>query len=191
MSDQSHWNEKVLLLGVTGGVAAYKAADLASRWTQRGAKVRVRMTPSACRFIQPLTFEAVTRQLVTTEIWQPLGTGDRPEHIGSGDDADLFVIAPASADHLARLAQGFGDDAVCLTALAWEGPLVICPAMNDRMWRNAAVQANVQLLRDRGAKVVDPGFGHLACGSTGPGRLADLDDIDACVDQILCQRALS
>ena len=133
MADQTHWHDRTLLLGVTGGVAAYKVADLASRWTQRGAKVRVRMTPSACRFVQPLTFEAVTRQPVTTEIWQPLGVDDRPEHIGSGDDADLFVIAPASADHLARLAQGFGDDAVCLTALAWEGPLVICPAMNDRM----------------------------------------------------------
>ena len=87
--------------------------------------------------------------------------------------------------------QGFGDDAVCLTALAWEGPLVICPAMNDRMWRNPAVQANVQLLRDRGATVVDPGVGHLACGSTGPGRLADLDDIDACVTGILGQKELS
>ncbi len=191
MADQTHWHDRTLLLGVTGGVAAYKVADLASRWTQRGAKVRVRMTPSACRFVQPLTFEAVTRQPVTTEIWQPLGVDDRPEHIGSGDDADLFVIAPASADHLARLAQGFGDDAVCLTALAWEGPLVICPAMNDRMWRNPAVQANVQTLRDRGAEIIDPGVGHLACGSVGPGRLADLDEIDACVDQILGHRELS
>ena len=191
MSNDLSWNDKILLLGVTGGVAAYKAADLASRWTQRGAKVRVRMTPSACRFVQPLTFEAVTRQPVTTEIWQPLGTGERPEHIGSGDDADLFIIAPASADHLARLAQGFGDDAVCLTALAWEGPLVICPAMNDRMWCHPAVQANVQLLRDRGATVIDPGVGHLACGSTGPGRLADLDDIDVCVSGILTQKELS
>ncbi|OUU23233.1 MAG: hypothetical protein CBC13_06450 [Planctomycetia bacterium TMED53] len=191
MTDHSHWHGRTLLLGVTGGVAAYKVADLASRWTQRGAKVRVRMTPSACKFVQPLTFEAVTRQPVTTEIWQPLGTGDRPEHIGSGDEADLFIIAPASADHLARLAQGFGDDAVCLTALAWEGPLVICPAMNDRMWRHAAVQANINTLRERGAEIIDPGVGHLACGSVGPGRLADLDVIDGRVDQILGARELS
>ena len=191
MTDHSHWHGRTLLLGVTGGVAAYKVADLASRWTQRGAKVRVRMTPSACKFVQPLTFEAVTRQPVTTEIWQPLGTGDRPEHIGSGDEADLFIIAPASADHLARLAQGFGDDAVCLTALAWEGPLVICPAMNDRMWCHAAVQANINTLRERGVEIIDPAVGHLACGSVGPGRLADLDVIDGRVDQILGARELS
>ena len=191
MTDMNRWHENTILLGVTGGVAAYKAADLASRWTQRGAVVRVRMTPSACRFVQPLTFEAVTRQPVTTEIWQPLGAHDRPEHIGSGDDADVFVIAPASADHLARLAHGFGDDAVCLTVLAWDGPLVICPAMNDRMWKNPAVQANVQLLLERGAHVVEPGVGHLACGSTGPGRLADLDVIDEQVNRILCAGELS
>ena len=112
-----NWESRKIILGVTGGVAAYKAVDLASRWTQRGAAVRVRMTPSACRFVQPLTFESVTRSEVISEIWHPVGTHDRPEHIGAGDDADVFVIAPASADHIARLAHGFGDDVVCLTAL--------------------------------------------------------------------------
>ncbi len=180
-----NWKTRKIILGVTAGVAAYKAVDLASRWVQRGATVRVRMTPSACRFIQPLTFESVTRSPVISEIWHPVGTHERPEHIGAGDDADVLVIAPASADHMARLAHGFGDDVVCLTALAWDGPMVVCPAMNDRMWKNPAVQENVRVLRDRGVHIVEPATGYLACGSTGPGRLADLDDIDQVVSGLV------
>lgn len=185
------WESRNIILGVTGGVAAYKAVELASRWTQRGATVRVRMTPSACRFIQPLTFEAVTRCEVVSEIWHPIGTGDRPEHIGAGDDAAVLVIAPASADHLARLANGFGDDVVCLTALAWDGPTVVCPAMNDRMWNHPAVQANIATLKERGVVVVAPAEGHLACGSVGPGRLADLDEIDEVVSGFVLPKELS
>jgi len=186
-----NWEHRNIILGVTGGVAAYKVVDLASRWTQRGATVRVRMTPSACRFVQPLTFEAVTRTAVVSEIWNPLGPGDRPEHIGSGDDAAVFVMAPASADHIARVAHGFGDDVVCLTALAWQGPTVVCPAMNDRMWENPAVQANIAILKDRGIHIVEPAVGHLSCGSVGPGRLADLDLIDDVVSSFVQPKELS
>ena len=191
MNDAMNWETRKIILGVTGGVAAYKAVDLASRWVQRGATVRVRMTPAACRFIQPLTFEAVTRTEVISKIWHPIGTHERPEHIGAGDDADVLVIAPASADHIARLAHGFGDDVVCLTALAWDGPTVVCPAMNDRMWKNPALQENVRILLERGIHVVEPATGHLACGSTGPGRLADLDEIDAVVSGLIETRELS
>ncbi len=191
MNDVMNWENRKIILGVTGGIAAYKVVDLASRWIQRGATVRVRMTPSACRFVQPLTFESVTRSEVISEIWHPIGTHDRPEHIGAGDDADVLVIAPASADHLARLAHGFGDDVVCLTALAWDGPTVLCPAMNDRMWKHPAVQKNVEILTDRGCHIVGPGVGHLACGSTGPGRLADLDEIDYVVSRFVTPRELS
>ncbi|MDE0961151.1 MAG: hypothetical protein OSB09_10250 [Planctomycetota bacterium] len=186
-----NWQSRKIILGVTAGVAAYKAVELASRWTQRGATVHVRMTPSACKFIQPLTFEAVTRCKVISEIWHPIGTGDRPEHIGTGDDADVFVIAPASADHIARLSHGFGDDVVCLTALAWDGPMVVCPAMNDRMWHNAAVQDNIRILQQRQIQVVDPAVGHLACGAVGPGRLADLDQIDEVVSRLVLPKELS
>jgi len=191
MNESMNWETRKIILGVTGGVAAYKAVDLASRWVQRGATVRVRMTPAACRFIQPLTFEAVTRTEVISRIWHPVGTHERPEHIGAGDDADILVIAPASADHIARLAHGFGDDVVCLTALAWDGPTVVCPAMNDRMWKNPALQENVRILLERGIHVVKPATGHLACGSTGPGRLADLDEIDAVVSGLIETRELS
>ncbi|HIC21910.1 MAG TPA: hypothetical protein EYO84_00675 [Planctomycetes bacterium] len=191
MNESMNWETRKIILGVTGGVAAYKAVDLASRWVQRGATVRVRMTPAACRFIQPLTFEAVTRTEVISRIWHPVGTHERPEHIGAGDDADVLVIAPASADHIARLAHGFGDDVVCLTALAWDGPTVVCPAMNDRMWKNPALQENVRILLERGIHVVKPATGHLACGSTGPGRLADLDEIDAVVSGLIETRELS
>jgi len=186
-----NWESRKIILGVTGGVAVYKAVDLASRWVQRGATVRVRMTPAACRFVQPLTFESVTRSEVISEIWHPVGTHERPEHIGAGDDANLLVIAPASADHIARLAHGFGDDVVCLTALAWDGPTVLCPAMNDRMWKNPAVQDNTNILRERGFHIVEPGIGHLACGSTGPGRLADLEQIDEVVSGLIRSMELS
>ena len=185
MTDE-RFKDRTVILGVTGGIAVYKVADLASRWTQRGATVRVLMTQAATRFVTPLTFQSVTRQPVSTDIWQAEEhTAHRPEHIGQGDDADLFVIAPATADFLARYAHGFANDIVTLTLLAYVGPVLVAPAMNDRMWAHPAVQANVQTLTDRGVGIIDPGVGHLACGSWGAGRLADLDDIDRAVTDAL------
>lgn len=183
------FEERTVLLGVTGGIAAYKVAGLASTWTQRGARVRVLMTPAATRFVTPLTFQSVTRQPVVTDIWQaPEITEHRPEHVDAGLAGDAFVIAPASADFLARAAHGFGDDIVNLSLLAYTGPVVIAPAMNDKMWAHPAVQANVALLQERGAHIVAPGVGHLACGSTGPGRLAEEGAIDAAVADVFRQR---
>lgn len=170
---------RTILLGVTGGIAAYKSAGLASAWTQRGARVRVLMTPAATRFVTPLTFQALTRQPVVSDPWQvPETDTQRPEHIDAGLTADLFVVAPATADFLARYAHGFADDIVTLTLLAHAGPVLLAPAMNDRMWAHPAVEANLALLRARGCSVVEPGVGHLACGSVGAGRLADESAIE-------------
>lgn len=171
--------DRTILLGVTGGIAAYKAVDLASRWTQRGARVRTLMTPAATKFVTPLTFASVTRQPAQSEIWRTEAESGRPEHIDVGFAADLFVVAPATADFIARAAAGLGDDIVTLSLLAWAGPTVVAPAMNDVMWNHPSVRRNVATLREWGTVIVEPGAGHLACGSVGPGRLADLDTIDA------------
>ena len=177
---------RTLLVGLTGGIACYKMADLASRWTQRGASVRVLMTPAATRFVTPLTFQSLTRQAVVTDIWRAGADADhRPEHIDVGDGGDLFLVAPATADFLARYAGGFAGDIVTLTLLAFAGPVVVAPAMNDRMWAHPAVQKNLDVLRERGVTVIDPGVGHLACGSFGAGRLGSLDTIDTVVRERL------
>ncbi|MEM7164796.1 MAG: flavoprotein [Planctomycetota bacterium] len=182
----SAYEERTILLGVTGGIAAYKVAGLASTWTQYGAQVRVLMTPAATRFVTPLTFQSVTRQPVVTDIWQaPEVTEHRPEHVDAGLAGDVFVVAPASADFLARAAHGFGDDIVNLSLLAYTGPVVVAPAMNDKMWAHPAVQANVALLRERGIRFVEPAVGHLACGSHGAGRLALENDIEEAVADVL------
>lgn len=186
------YSGRTILLGVTGGIAAYKAASLASAWTQRGATVRVIMTAAAQRFVTPLTFQSITRQPVATDIWRAEEESHyRPEHIDMGDDASVFVVAPATANTIAKIAHGLGDDILNVTLLAHLGPLMICPAMNDRMWAHPAVQANLTTLRQRGAQVVDPGVGHLACGSVGAGRLAALQTIDAAVTQLLSGPARS
>ena len=180
------YRKRTVLLGVTGGIAAYKAASLASCWTQRGAHVRVLMTAAATRFITPLSFQSITRQPVASDIWRAEEeTLHRPEHIDLSELGDVFVVAPASADFIARHAHGFADDIVNLSLLAYRGPVVVAPAMNDKMWAHAAVQANIAVLRERGVQIIDPGVGHLACGSFGAGRLAALDEIDRAVTQAL------
>ncbi len=177
---------RTLLFGITGGIAAYKAADLASRFTQRGARVRVLMTPAATRFVSPLTFQSVTREQVSTDIWRADEDAEhRPEHIDLGFEGDLFLVAPATADFIARYAAGFADDIVTLTLLAFSGRVIVAPAMNDRMWEHPAVARNLGTLRERGVEVIEPGVGHLACGSHGAGRLAELDEIDARVTRAL------
>lgn len=170
---------RTIALGVTGGIAAYKVVELASRWTQAGAHVRALLTPAATKFVTPLTFASVTRQPALSEIWRTDLESGRPEHIDSTIEADAFVVAPASADFLARMAGGLGGDIVAVSWLAFEGPTIVAPAMNDRMWRHPSVARNLATLREWGVDVVEPGSGHLACGSVGPGRLADLERIEA------------
>ncbi len=161
-----------ILVGVTGGIAAYKTADLVSKLVQAGNRVTVVMTPAATKFVGPTTFEALTGRPVYLEIFvsheHPQG-----EHIGLARRADLYVIAPASADCLHKLATGAADDLVSLLALTTICPRIVAPAMNNDMWMKAAVQRNVSQVRADGFHVVDPGEGWLSCGAIGPGRMAE------------------
>ena len=178
-----------ILLGVCGGVAAYKAAELVRSLQNHGADVQVAMTRSAERFVTPLTFAALTGRQVYTSLWQPdgtaaTGTSAAPfaiEHIAVTEGLDALVIAPATANLLAKLAHGLADDFLSTTALATTAPLLLAPAMNVHMWRNPATQANLQLLRARGIRFVEPDSGYLACGMVGAGRLAPVDAIAAAV----------
>ena len=174
-----------IILGVSAGIAIYKSADLASTLTQRGDEVRTMMTPNALKFVTPLTFRAVTRQEVYTDAFED-DPAYSPEHISLSEWADLLLVAPATADVLARLAAGMGDDLLTVTALAFEKPVVVAPSMNDRMWKNPLVQANVARLRELlNYHFVEPEEGYLACGSLGPGRLASQEAIIAAVDRVL------
>lgn len=165
-----------LHLGVCGSVAAYKAVELMRALQKRGVGVSVTLTESATRFIAPLTFESLGAETVYTRMFgqdQGLTFG----HLAPGQVADAFMIAPATATTLARLAGGMADDMLAAQALAFDGPLVLAPAMNPRMWNHPATRRNVSVLQQRGAHVVQPDSGTAACGDTGQGRLADLPEL--------------
>ncbi len=179
--------DKTILLGVTGSIAAYKAAALASQLTQAGAAVDVVMTREATQFIGALTFEALTHRHVVTDVMALL-PDSQIGHVAMAQRADLFVIAPATAHTLAKLAHGFADDAVSATALDTRAPLVLAPAMETGMWEHAATQENIAKLVARGAVIVPPGEGHLASGASGKGRLADVDDIVDTIRAVLGRR---
>ena len=174
-----------ILLGVSGGIAAYKAAALASALVQRGDTVDVVMTDDAQRFVGPLTFSALTRRPVLTSLW------DAPEsipHIALVREADVFVVAPATANVIAKIALGIADDLLTNAALAARIPLVVAPAMNSAMYEHPATSANLERLRAAGVIVVEPGIGFLAEREQGIGRLADQDDIVAAIDAALGRR---
>jgi phosphopantothenoylcysteine decarboxylase/phosphopantothenate--cysteine ligase len=162
-----------VLLAVSGGIAAYKAAEIVRQLAAAGVSVTVAMTKNAVRFIGPVTLEALSGNRVFTHEFDP-AVPSEITHIGLGRDADLLLIAPATADLMARLAAGMADDLVATLALAYEGPQILCPAMNQRMWAHPATQANLKTLRARGWRVIEPEAGSLACGEIGPGRLADI-----------------
>jgi len=178
-----------ILLGVGGGIAAYKAAELVRRLQERGFRVQAALTAAAQRFITPLTFAALTNEKVVTELFEPgSGEGDAAtaiEHISVPLAADLFLVAPATADLLAKLAHGLADDFLTTAHLAYQGPVVVAPAMNVNMWNHPATQANLAALRARGVHVINPDEGAMACGMYGPGRLAEPEAIAARVQQIL------
>ena len=165
-------NEKRILLAVTGSIACYKAADLASKLAQAGAEVDVILTDSAQQFITPLTFQSVTGRPAYTDadLW---GSRGHVTHVGLGNQADLLVIAPATANTLAKLAHGLADNLLSVTALAARCPLLIAPAMDGGMYEHPANQANVETLRSRGAFIAGPAAGHLASGQTGVGRMLE------------------
>jgi phosphopantothenoylcysteine decarboxylase/phosphopantothenate--cysteine ligase len=162
--------KKNVLLGVAGSIASYKAAEIASRLTQAGFNVNVVMTSHATEFITPLTFQTLSRNPVTTGIFDEKESW-HPGHIALADSADLLLVAPATANVIAKLAGGIADDALTSIALATRAPLLIAPAMNGKMWLHAATQENVARLKSRGARFVGPEEGILACGYEGIGRL--------------------
>jgi phosphopantothenoylcysteine decarboxylase / phosphopantothenate---cysteine ligase len=178
-----------ITLGVTGGVAAYKAAELIRRLQQEGFTIQVVMTRGAREFITPLTFAALTGQKVITDLFAESGgeanLESAIEHIAVAQRTDLLLIAPATADILAKFARGIADDFLTTLYLASTAPVVVAPAMNVNMWNHPATQENVEMLRARGVKIVDPDEGYLACGMTGAGRLASQEQIVAAVRETL------
>jgi phosphopantothenoylcysteine decarboxylase/phosphopantothenate--cysteine ligase len=165
-----------VLLGVTGGIAAYKAAELVRRLRERGAEVQVVMTAGAQRFITPLTFQALSGRPVRTDLWDASAEAAMG-HIELARWADQVLVAPASADFMARLAQGRADDLLATLCLATDVPIAVAPAMNRLMWANSATQDNVATLRSRGVTILGPGDGEQACGETGPGRMLEPAEI--------------
>ena len=171
-----------VLHGITGSIAAYKAGEVIRRLRDAGHDVHVAMTPAAQRFVTPLTFATLSGNPVLEHLFDPV-SGVR--HVSAVDAADCYLIAPATADTIGKIALGLADDFVTTCALACTVPLLVAPAMDDAMWRHVAVQQNVQALRDRGAIIVEPGEGALASGHVGPGRLAEVPDIVAAVERAL------
>jgi phosphopantothenoylcysteine decarboxylase/phosphopantothenate--cysteine ligase len=176
--------DRNLVLGITGGIAAYKAADLASKLTQAGATVDVIMTESATEFISPLTFRALTHRPVVTDMFD-LSSEFSVEHVALAEAADIVVIAPATANIIAKLAAGIADDMLTCTVLATEAPVVVAPAMNVNMWQNTITQENIAKLKARGFTIVDPEYGRLASGEMGMGRLAEVNNIIGTIQQVL------
>lgn len=167
-----------MLLCVSGGIAAYKAGELVRRLRDAGAQVRVAMTENACRFVGAATFQALSGEPVRTSLWDASAEAAMG-HLELARWADVVVVAPATANTLARLAHGMADDLVSTLCLATTAPVTVAPAMNHRMWLHAATCANVATLRSRGVTVLDPADGPLAEGESGPGRLQEPADIVA------------
>ncbi|HXM62077.1 MAG TPA: bifunctional phosphopantothenoylcysteine decarboxylase/phosphopantothenate--cysteine ligase CoaBC [Terriglobales bacterium] len=173
-----------IALGVSGGIAAYKAADIVRLLQDRGVRVQVIMTHAAQEFIRPLTFAALSGEKVITDMFGA-GAGEHPnidsavEHIAVAQSIDALLVAPATADVLAKFAQGIASDFLSTLYLATTAPVVVAPAMNVNMWDHPATQANLEILKKRGVRIVEPGTGYLACGMTGPGRLAENEAVVA------------
>jgi phosphopantothenoylcysteine decarboxylase / phosphopantothenate---cysteine ligase len=180
-------------VGVSGGIAAYKAAELVRALQRRGMEVHVVMTEAATRFVQPLTFAALTGRKVISTLWDESEGNEATyestiEHIGEAQWTEALVVAPATADILAKFAQGIANDFLTTMYLATRAPVLVAPAMNVNMWQHPAVQANLDILRQRGVRVIDPGTGDLACGMVGAGRMAEPEAIADVVFQSMGHR---
>lgn len=173
-----------VILGVTGSIAAYRAADIASSLSKQGVEVDVILTDGGQKFITPLTFSALTHRSVVTNLWDE-EQNQRPSHIQMADSADLALVAPASANVLARMTYGMADDALTSTLLATRAPILVAPAMNGKMWSHPATEHNVQVLKERGVRFIGPDEGMLACGYEGAGRLWPVTEIVAEVIKVL------
>lgn len=176
-------SEKLIVLGVTGGIAAYKAADLCSKLAKKFA-VQVVMTENACRFVTPLTFQTLSRRPVVTSLWDNAGQW-RPRHVDLASEASLFVVAPATANFLAKAAYGIADDALSTFFAAYNGKAVFAPAMNPQMWAHEACQNNIRILKERGIEFAGPASGHVACGADGTGRMCEASEIYTVVTALL------
>ena len=173
-----------IVLGVCGSIAAYKAADLTSKLSQKGHDVFVVLSEHASQFVAPLTFQTLSRNPVLSRLEDEKDSW-RPGHIDLADRADLILIAPATANVIAKLASGFADDPMTSIVLATKAPLLVAPAMNGKMWEHPATKENVEKLTKRGVQFVDPESGMLACGYEGAGRLADVEAIIASAEKLL------
>jgi phosphopantothenoylcysteine decarboxylase/phosphopantothenate--cysteine ligase len=177
---------KTVVLGITGGIAAYKAADLASKLTQAGAKVETVMTEAATKFITSLTLRNLTGRAVVTDMFE-MASEYSEEHVALAEAADVVVIAPATANSIAKLAAGMADDMLGCVVLATEAPVIIAPAMNDIMYKNTVTQENIEKLKARGFRFVGPEHGRLASGKTGQGRLAENEKIIQAAEQAVSE----
>ncbi len=175
---------KTIVLGVTGGIAAYKAVELASKLTQEGMKINTIMTNAAAKLVSPLTFQAITGRPVFTEIFDSTASS-QINHISLASTADIIIVAPATANTIAKIAGGFGDNLLCCTILASKAPVIIAPAMNTNMYNNPATQDNLAKLKDRHFAIIKPASGRLASGIKGTGRLAEIENILDAIHQIL------
>ncbi len=169
-------SNKTIIVGVTGGIAAYKACDVVSKLKKLNANIHVIMTESACEFVQPMTFQTLSNNFVINDMFKEPKTWE-VEHIELAKKADAFLIVPATANFIGKLAAGIADDMLTTTVMATRAPVIIAPAMNTNMYTNRIVQANMDRLGDLGYRFIDPASGRLACGDIGAGKLADVDDI--------------
>lgn len=181
---------KTVVLGVTGGIAAYKACDLVSRLRKQDIAVKVIMTKSACEFVQPLTFEVLSGARVVTDMFDRDFTWE-VEHISLAKAADVFAIVPATANIIGKAAHGIADDMLSTTLMATRAPILFAPAMNTGMYENPAVQENIAVLKERGALFVEPASGHLACGDSGKGKLADVAVIEEAILSALTEKDMA
>jgi len=181
--------DRRIVLGVTGGIAAYKAAELVRELVRRGAKVRVIMTESGQRFVTPLTFETLSGNPVSTDLFQMTG-GYEIGHIALADFAEILVVAPATANIIGKMAAGIADDLLSTVLVTAASPVLICPAMNSKMYANRVVQENLGRIRSLGHAVLEPGYGELACRTEGQGRLADVGDIVEEIETMLAPKDL-
>ena len=182
-----NWTGREIVLGVTGGIAAYKSAEVVSRLRHLGAKVSVIMTKNATEFVTPLTFQTLSANQVTVDTFQAPEYWN-VEHVALAKKAELFIIAPATANILAKMAHGIADDMLSTTVLATKAPVLVAPAMNTGMWTADATRENVRILRERGIRFVGPGSGLLACGDSGAGRMSEPEEIVAAAEEVLKPR---
>jgi len=161
-----------ILLGVTGSIAAYKAAELVRLFVRNGDDVTVVMTPAACEFVRPLTFQTLSRHPVLVDSFAPVADW-RPEHVSLAESADLVLVAPATANTLAKMRCGLADNLLLATLLATRAPVFVAPAMNTGMWESPATRENIAALKARGVRVIEPDDGELACGVSGRGRMTE------------------